>query len=191
MRRDSIAANVTNRTTVFAEIIENTLPDGQEVYHELSLSMDALREHVVNLLNGKGAHLDFDEAIADFPPDLRGKHIAPTQHTAWQLLEHMRIAQWDILEFSRDPKHVSPKWPEGYWPKDGQPPDAHAWDQSITIFKRDLASMRGLIEDPRQDLFAKIPHGDGQTLLREALVLSDHNAYHLGQLVFLRKLLES
>ena len=151
--------------------------------------MDSLREHLLNLLSGKGAHVDFDEAIANFPIELRGKQATPAPHTAWQLLEHMRIAQWDILEFSRDPNHVSPQWPDGYWPSTSAPADSKAWDASVRQFKRDLDSMRELISDPKGDLFARIPHGEGQTLLREALVLADHNAYHLGQIVLLRKLL--
>jgi hypothetical protein len=153
--------------------------------------MDALRKHVLHLLAGKGAHVEFDEAIADFPEELRGKRVAGAPHTAWQLLEHMRIAQWDILEFSRDAKHVSPKWPEGYWPKTDAPPDTAAWDGCLRQFRQDRDAMRALISDPAADLFARIPHGQGQTLLREALVLADHNSYHLGQLVFLRKLLGS
>jgi hypothetical protein len=151
--------------------------------------MDPLRDAVRDLLDGKGAHVDFDEAIADFPTELRGRRVPPAPHTAWQLLEHMRIAQWDIVEFSRDAKHVSPKWPEGYWPPSGEPPTAASWDGAICNFKRDLATMRELISDPKADLFARIPHGEGQTLLREALVLADHNSYHVGQLVLLRKLL--
>jgi len=151
--------------------------------------MDPLRQHVLNLLAGKGARVTFDEAVADFPPELRGKLVNPAPHTAWQLLEHMRIAQSDILEFSRDPKHVSPQWPAGYWPKTAEPPSPDAWDESIRKFSGDLDAMRELISDPGKDLFARIPHGEGQTLLREAFVLADHNSYHIGQLVFLRKLL--
>ena len=153
--------------------------------------MDSLREHILNLLAGKGAHVEFDKALADFPAELRGKQAASTLYTAWQLLEHMRIAQWDILEFSRDPNHVSPKWPEGYWPIAPEPPDAKVWDASIAQFKKDLEAMRSLIGDPKSDLFSPIPHGEGQTLLREALVMADHNSYHLGQIVLLRKLLGS
>jgi hypothetical protein len=151
--------------------------------------MDPLREHVVNLLSGNGAHVDFDQAVAGFPPDLQGKIIPGAPHTAWQLLEHLRIAQWDILEFSRNPKHVSPAWPEGYWPKTAAPPDNDAWDNSVRQFRQDLDAMCKLVSDPGKDLLARIPHGEGQTLLREALVLADHNSYHLGQLVFLRKTL--
>jgi hypothetical protein len=153
------------------------------------LEMDALRQHLLNLLAGKGAHVEFEEAIAGFPPELRGQRPAAAPHTAWQLLEHLRIAQWDILEFSRNPDHFSPEWPHGYWPETDAPPNAHAWDDSVRRFGEDLQAMSKLISDPRADLFARIPHGDGQTLLREALVLADHNSYHLGQLVFLRKLL--
>jgi hypothetical protein len=153
--------------------------------------MDSLRAHIVNLLSGKGAHVDFDAALSEFPAELRGAQLASAPHTAWQLLEHMRIAQWDILEFSRDPKHVSPNWPEGYWPETPAPQNDGAWDKSLRQFQADLDAMRQLVADPGHDLLARIPHGQGQTLLREALVLADHNAYHLGQLVFLRKMLGS
>ena len=149
----------------------------------------ALREHVDYLLGGGGAHLDFDKAVAGLPPEKRGVRAAHTPHTAWRLVEHLRIAQWDILEFSRNPKHVSPEWPAGYWPEGDAPPDDKAWDRSVAAFKADLAAVRALVNDPKTDLFAKIPHGDGQTILREALLVADHNAYHLGQLVFLRRAL--
>ena len=150
-----------------------------------------LQQHLLNLLSGKGAHLDFEEAIRGVAPELRGKKIKGAPHTIWQLLEHMRIAQWDILEFSRNAKHVSPKWPEGYWPDSAAPPSDAAWKKSVAAFRGDLEAMKQLVAgaDERQ-LYARIPHGDGQTLLREALLVGDHNAYHLGQLVFLRKMLE-
>ncbi|HEX3152848.1 MAG TPA: DinB family protein [Gemmataceae bacterium] len=147
----------------------------------------ALREHLDYLLAGGGAHLDFDKAVADLPADMRGKHALNIPHNAWQLVEHLRIAQWDILEFSRNAKHVSPDFPAGYWPATEAPPDAKAWDASLAGFRADLAAMRALIADPATDLFAKIPHGDGQTILREALLVADHNAYHLGQLVLVRR----
>jgi uncharacterized damage-inducible protein DinB len=149
----------------------------------------ALRQHVVNLLRLRGAHADFDAAVADLPPRLRGVKPDGFPHTAWQLLEHLRIAQWDILEFSRDARHVSPKWPEGYWPAHEAPPDEAAWDRSIEQFRRDAQAMEALVRDPKSDLFTPFPHGDGQTLLREALLVADHNSYHLGQLVALRKML--
>ncbi|HVB34939.1 MAG TPA: DinB family protein [Patescibacteria group bacterium] len=148
-----------------------------------------LREHLVNLLSGRGAHLDWKAAFSGFPVKLRGIRPRRAPHSAWQLLEHMRIAQWDILEFSRDPKHVSPDWPEGYWPKNPQPPSAAAWQKSLKQFAHDLQEMQELVSNPRTDLFARIPHGTGQTILREAILVADHNAYHLGQVVLLRRLL--
>src|SRR5712692_8271472 len=150
---------------------------------------DALREHVLDLLRGRNAHVDFDKAVADLPSNLRGLKPKGAPHTAWQLLEHMRIGQWDILEFSRDPKHVSPSWPEGYWPKTPAPPAATAWDKSLKAFTHDLDEMKKLVLSPQTDLFARIPHGTGQTILREALLVADHNSYHLGEVVYLRRLL--
>ena len=147
----------------------------------------ALREHLLKLLSGKEAHADFDQAMGDWPVQLAGAKVANFPHTAWMLLEHLRIAQWDILEFSRNPKHVSPKWPEGYWPTEESPASEKEWEKSIAEFKRDLQTMGKLVANPKSALYAKFPWGDGQTLLREALLLADHNAYHLGQLVMLRK----
>jgi uncharacterized damage-inducible protein DinB len=149
----------------------------------------ALREHLLYLLRGGGAHLSFDQAVADLPPELRGAKPAGVQHTPWRLLEHMRIAQWDILEFSRNPRHVSPSFPDGYWPAGDAPPDPGAWDRSIAAFQADLRAMQDLVADSSVDLFAPLPHGEGQTVLREALLVADHNAYHLGQLVVLRRAL--
>ena len=150
---------------------------------------DALREHVLNLLRGRNAHTDFDAAVANLPSNLRGVKPKGAPHTAWQLVEHMRFAQWDILEFSRDPKHVSPAWPEGYWPKNEAPPSQAAWNNSLRKFRADWKAMAKLVGDKNQNLFARISHGTGQTLLREALLVADHNAYHIGQLVLLRRLL--
>ncbi|HZT83749.1 MAG TPA: DinB family protein [Gemmataceae bacterium] len=149
----------------------------------------ALREHLLHLLRGGGAHLDFDAAVADLPPHLRGAKPAGQPHTLWRLLEHLRIAQWDILEFSRNSRHVSPPFPDGYWPSGDAPPDDGAWDRSVAAFRADLRAMQDLVADPATDLFAPIPHGQGQTVLREALLVADHNAYHLGQLVLVRRLL--
>src|SRR5215813_12341237 len=149
----------------------------------------ALREHLVFLLKGGGAHVHFADAVEGFPEAKRGAFIAGLPHTGWQLLEHTRIAQWDILEFSRNPKHVSPGFPEGYWPKTPVPADDAAWVKSLEAFQKDLQEMINLVKNPKTDLCAKIPHGDGQTILREALLLADHNAYHLGQLVDLRRAL--
>lgn len=149
----------------------------------------SLRDHLLYLLRGGGAHLHFEKAVENFPIDRRGVKPAGAPYSAWQLLEHLRIAQWDILEFSRNANHVSPKWPDEYWPSNAAPPNEGAWDQSLEQFGNDLKEMQELVADPATDLFAKIPHGNGQTILREALLVADHNAYHLGQLVLLRKLL--
>ena len=148
-----------------------------------------LRKHLVELLRSRGAHADFDEAIDGLPEALRGVRPKDVPFTAWRLLEHLRLAQWDILEFSRDPKHRSPQWPEGYWPAGDAPPNPAAWDESVAAFRRDLAEMEKLVKDPSNDLFAPIPHGQGQTLLREALLVADHNSYHVGQLILLRRAL--
>ncbi|MFQ5778240.1 MAG: DinB family protein [Terriglobia bacterium] len=149
----------------------------------------ALREHVGKLLRWGEAHLTFDAVMADWPVKLRGVKPRGAPHTAWQLLEHLRIAQWDILEFSRNSNHVSPEFPAGYWPKSAVPPSKAAWEKSIKAFRADLKAMEKLVTDPATDLFAPLPHGDGQTVLREALLLADHNAYHVGQLLLLRRLL--
>jgi len=149
----------------------------------------SLRQHLLELLRGGNAHLNFEEALAGLPPNLRGERPHGLPYSPWRLLEHMRIAQRDILEFSRNPKHVSPQWPAGYWPESDAPPDDKAWQKSIRQFRADLKAMQELVEDPAIDLLAPIPHGDGQTILREALLVADHNSYHLGQLVTLRRLL--
>jgi len=140
-------------------------------------------------MRGHQAHIDFDSAIRDFPVELRGSKPGGVPHTAWQLLEHMRIAQHDILEFSRNPRHKSPKWPEGYWPKAEAPPSPEAWDASIKQFQQDSREMEALVSDEGQDLSQRFAYGTGQTLLREALLVASHNSYHLGQLVFLKKIL--
>jgi hypothetical protein len=152
-------------------------------------SNQALGRHLVEVLDGGHAHATFDAAVADLPPKLRGARPEGVPHTPWRLLEHLRIAQWDILEFSRNPKHVSPEWPGGYWPKEDAPPDAKSWEASVKAFKADLEAMKALVLDPAVDLFAKIPHGDGQTILRQALLVADHNAYHIGQLIIVRRAL--
>jgi hypothetical protein len=149
-----------------------------------------LQQHLLNLLDLEGAHVGFDKAVHGLATELRGKKSKGFPHTAWQLVEHIRIGQWDILEFSRDAKHVSPKWPDGYWPKSSAPASDGAWKKSIAGFRHDLDEMKKLvIEASEEQLYARIPHGDGQTLLREALLVADHNSYHLGQLVMLRKML--
>ncbi len=153
------------------------------------MSDQALRDHLLNLLRGHGAHAEYEETIADFPVALAAGRVPGTPHTPWRLLEHLRIAQWDIVEFSRDAAHVSPEFPIGYWPEDSAPADPAAWERSVAAFRRDLQTMQQLVADPATDLLAPIPHGDGQTILREALLLADHNSYHLGQLMLIRRLL--
>ena len=148
-----------------------------------------LREHLLDLLRGGGAHVSFDKSVAGLPRSLRGVKPANSPFSAWRLLEHLRIAQWDIVEFSVNPKHISPAWPDGYWPEDDAPPSDAAWKKSVQQFRRDLKRMQALVADPRTDLSAPIAHGEGQTILREALLVADHNAYHLGQLVLVRRLL--
>ncbi|MGB6484670.1 MAG: DinB family protein [Candidatus Acidiferrales bacterium] len=149
----------------------------------------ALREQLAKLLDGREAHAGWQKAFAEMPLELQGAKPAGAPHTAWQLLEHMRIAQWDILEFSRDPKHVSPQFPDGYWPATEAPPSAEAWEKSAKAFGRDLTEMKKLVSNAKTNLFKRIAHGDGQTILREAILAADHNAYHLGQLVLVRKML--
>jgi hypothetical protein len=149
----------------------------------------SLRDHLLYLLRGGGAHLDFNSALAKLPLKLRGAKAKGVPHTPWRLLEHMRIAQWDILEFCRNPRHVSPEFPEDYWPKGDGPPSATAWNNSVKAFGNDLQAMQDLVANPTTDLFARIPHGESQTILREALLVADHNAYHLGQLVVVRRAL--
>ena len=150
---------------------------------------EALREHVVYLLKGGGAHVHFMDALEGFPARKRGTYAKGLPHTGWQLLEHARLAQWDILEFCRNPKHVSPEFPEGYWPKTPGPQNEAAWGKSVQQFQNDLGDMVRLIRNARTDLYKHIPHGQRQTILREALLLADHNSYHLGQLVYLRRAL--
>jgi hypothetical protein len=150
---------------------------------------DQILSHVIEFLKLRGAHAGFDSAVKDFPAHLRGAKPPGAPHSAWQLLEHLRIAQHDILDFSRNPDYRELRWPDDYWPTSEAPPSPDDWDRSIAAFHRDAGEMAALLAEPGADLFAPIPHGSGQTLLREALVLGDHNSYHIGQLVLLRRLL--
>jgi hypothetical protein len=150
---------------------------------------EALRDYLRRFLSWHEAHLDWKASLKDFPEKLRGTRPPGAPHSAWELLEHLRIATHDILEFSRDAKHVSPDWPVGYWPEKPAPPNAAAWEKSVKALEHDLEEMGKFVANPKTDLFAKIPHGSGQTIFREALLIADHNAYHLGQLVLVRRLL--
>jgi hypothetical protein len=149
----------------------------------------SLRKHLLELLDGGHAHATFEKTIADFPEKLRGEVPKGLPHSAWMLLEHMRLAQWDILDFSRNPKYKELNFPDDYWPKSPAPPNAAAWDKSVKLFQNDLAEMKSLVADLKADLFTKIPWGDDQTILREAMLVADHNAHHLGQLIDVRRLL--
>jgi hypothetical protein len=151
----------------------------------------ALREQLVYLLRGGGAHVDFESVIADFSVELINRKAEHIPYTPWQVLEHMRLAQWDILEFSRNASHVSPPWPKGYWPADTVLGDAETWQRSVEAFRADLKEMETLVAASATDLFRPIAHGEGQTILREALLVADHNAYHLGVLVTLKRILSA
>lgn len=145
---------------------------------------------IVDAMSGHHSHIDFEAVVEDFPIELRGLKPSHSPHSAWQLLEHMRIAQWDILEFSRNPKHKSPKWPDEYWPKTDAPPSDEAWKESIRKYQEDAQQLgEQVLHSP--NLLRPIEHGQGQTLLREALLVANHNSYHLGQLMFVKKLLLS
>jgi hypothetical protein len=151
-------------------------------------TQDALREDVLWLLSGGRAHVGFSSAVADLPEALRGKKPRGVPYTPWHLLDHMRICQWDILEYIRNPKHVSPEWPEGYWPDAA--PAGGAWDKSVRAFQADLRALKALVSDSSTDLLAKVPHDPkGPTILHEVLLIADHNAYHLGQLIVVRRML--
>lgn len=154
-----------------------------------SASDRTLREHLIHLLEGGHAHATFDSAVRAFPVDRAGVRPPGLPYSAWELLEHLRIAQNDILRFSVSADYVSPKWPEGYWPSSPAPQTESQWARSVRAVRKDLAEFQALIRDPKQDLYRKFPWGTGQTLLREALLIADHNAYHIGQLVLVRRLL--
>ncbi len=151
----------------------------------------ALRAHLLELLRMGHGHLTLDATFADLDFELWGRRPAGAPHTPWQLLEHLRITQWDILDFSRNPKYVEPAWPAEYWPKEDAPANQAALTESRERFDADLRAMQAMVQDPKTDLFAKIPWGSGQTILREAMLVADHNAYHLGQFVLVRRLLGS
>jgi DinB family protein len=149
----------------------------------------SLREQLAKLLNWEDAHAGFDAAVTDLPARLRGTAPAGLPYSPWQLVEHLRITQHDILEFCRNPGYQEMQWPADYWPKAAAPPSAAAWDGSIEQFRRDQFDLQGLARDPKIDLEARIPHGTGQTYLRELLLAADHAAYHIGELIVLRRLL--
>ena len=156
----------------------------------MSQSDQSLRDHLLSVLRGEGAHITFEDVVRDFSADRCGQRVAGLPYTAWQVLEHMRIAQWDILEFSRDAKHVSPPWPKGYWPEQEKVGTPELWQETVEKFRADLKQMIELVSDPATDLLARISHGTGQTILREALLIADHNSYHLGALVVISRMVQ-
>ena len=148
-----------------------------------------MREQLAAALDWRDAHADFDRAVQDFPVRLRGRRVKGLPYSAWQILEHLRIAQHDILDFARNPRYRPMSWPDDYWPREPAPPSARAWNASVAAFRKDRRALQKLATDPARRLSAKIPHGDGQTYLREILLAIDHNAYHVGELIVLRRLL--
>jgi hypothetical protein len=163
----------------------------KSVKRNAAIEARELRQQVAYLLKGGGAHVQFNDAIDRLPANKRGAFAAGLPHTAWQLVEHMRLAQWDLLEFSRNPKHVSPEFPEGYWPNTPSPKSNNDWDRAVRDFKKNLREMIRMVQNPRSDHFSPIKHGQGQNILREALILADHNSYHIGQLICLRRALHT
>lgn len=155
----------------------------------MSSAVIVFRDALAKALDWGQAHVDFDKAVDGLPPDLRGRRVEGLPHSPWEILEHLRIAQHDILDFCRNPKYVERKWPDEYWPLAPAPPDTGAWDASVAAFRRDRARVKRLATDPSIDPLARIPHGSGQTYVREVLLILDHNAYHVAELVVLRRLL--
>ncbi|HEY6361998.1 MAG TPA: DinB family protein [Vicinamibacterales bacterium] len=150
---------------------------------------DAVRDHLARLLDWREAHVGFEAAVDGIGPGHRGKTPPGLPYSAWQILEHIRLAQNDILDFCVNSSYREKKWPDDYWPKNPAPPSDAAWDESVASCVRDRDALKQLVRDPKADLSAKIPHGTGQTYLREALLVADHTSYHVGQLVLVRRLL--
>ena len=148
-----------------------------------------LREQLIKLLSWQDAHVNFDDAVQGVPPEMQGVRSERLPYSLWELLEHMRVTQHDILDFCRDPAYEAPKWPDDYWPKNTMPPSPASWQESVAAFRADRDTLARFIADPLLDLYAKIPHGEGQTYLREVVLVADHSAYHLGEIVALRRLL--
>lgn len=152
---------------------------------------NVVREQLLFLLRGGNAHMTFDQAVADFPMDHINSQPPNVSYTSWHLLEHIRIAQWDILEFIRNPDHISPQWPEGYWPPPDEQADEIKWEKTISDFRADLRALQDMAEDPNTDLYAPLPHAKGYTVLREILLVADHNAYHIGEFAVLRQVMDT
>jgi hypothetical protein len=148
-----------------------------------------IREQLVDLLKGGNAHMSFSDAVSRFPLKEINRRLPNASYTVWHLLEHMRIAQWDILEFARNPGHISPEFPVGYWPREDERATAGQWRKTIKGFLNDLKAMRKLVKDPETDIFSPISHAKEYSIFLEVLTLADHNAYHVGELVTLRRVL--
>ena len=153
------------------------------------MAEDSLRDHLARVLDWQNAHVSFDTAVGDIDPSFRGKQVEGIPYSAWQLIEHMRIAQNDILDFCINPEYKKMSWPDDYWPANPAPHTHHDWDESIARYRADRDALKTLALNKEIDLFAEIPHGTGQTYLRELLLVADHTAYHVGQLVLLRQML--
>ena len=148
-----------------------------------------VREQLLHLLRGGNAHMSFDQAVADFPLEAINRQPPNVSYTPWHLIEHLRIAQWDILEFIRNPDHISPDWPKGYWPGPDVRANSTQWEKTIQLFRADLKAIQDLVADSNTDLYAPIPHAQTYTIFREILLVTDHNAYHIGELAILRQIL--
>jgi hypothetical protein len=155
----------------------------------MSPALAAIRDHLARMLEWGEAHATFDAAVAELPPDLRGRVPPGLPYSPWQLVEHLRITQHDILEFCRNAEYHELEWPDQYWPPSVSPPSADAWDDSLRRYREDRAALQSLARDPAVELTARIPHGTGQTYLRELLLAADHTAYHVGELIVVRRLL--
>jgi len=152
----------------------------------------ALRDHLLALLRGRQAAMNFDDVVADFPPDKMNTFPPNVSYTPWHVLEHMRITQWDILDYMRNPNYQEMAWPKDYWPPKEAHADVKAWEQTIQMFRHDLDEIRAIVTDPKTDFYAPIPHGyGGHTILREVLLVADHNAYHIGELGILRQVIRA
>ncbi len=155
----------------------------------MKMPENTLRSHLLWLLDGGGAHIGFDDAVREFPVERANERPPNVLYTPWHLLEHLRISQWDILEFVRDPEHASPNWPEGYWPARSAMADAAAWEGTVEAFRADLAALRAIVADPQTDFLAPLQHAPAYTILREVLLVADHNAYHIGEFSILREVM--
>jgi len=155
------------------------------------MSESILRDQLIAQLEGGQAYLPVADIFEGFPIEQAGVRIDGIRHTPWELLEHLRIAQWDILFFILDPNHITPTWPQEHWPTAEAPDSNEDWNISVSVFLSELDQVKALARDPKTPLFEKIPHGSGQTYLREILLVADHNAHHLGQLLMLRRALET